>query len=58
MDRLHLPSGRVSLEQFLERLLIEHGIEPVGGGGPAEAVEALGASHRRFSAAQPPALFP
>ena len=58
MDRLHLPSGRVSLEQFLDRLLIEHGVEPVGGGGPAEAVEALGTSHRRFSAEQSATLFP
>ncbi|MCY4624173.1 MAG: hypothetical protein OXC99_04110 [Chloroflexi bacterium] len=58
MDRLHLPSGLVTIEQFLAHLLLEHGVEPVGSGGAAEAVESLGESHGRFPAARPAALFP
>ena len=57
MDRLHLPSGLVTIEQFLAHLLLEHGVEPVDGGGAA-AVESLAESHRRFPAARHATLFP
>ena len=58
MDRLHLPSGHVTLEQFLAHLLLEHGVEPVPDVSVAEAMDSLGEGHLRFPAAQSPTLFP
>ncbi len=49
MDRLHLPSGRISVEQFLAHLLIEHGIEPLPEFSREDALMALRHGHEEFS---------
>ena len=58
LERLHLPSGRVSLEQFLAHLLLEQGVEPIPDITVAEAMESLGEGHRRFPTDPTPTLFP
>ena len=58
MERHHLPSGHVSLEQFLAHLLLEHGVEPAPNVTLAEAMDSLGEGHLRFPTAQIPTLFP
>lgn len=49
LDRLHLPAGLVSLEQFLAHLLLEHGIETLPGVPIDEALDALRRGHEEFS---------
>ncbi len=59
LDRLHLPSGLISLEQFLAHLLMEHEVEPLRGVSQEDALATLRHGHEEFSSRQTDrALFP
>ena len=49
MDHLHLPTGRMSIEQFLAHLLLEQGIVPLPGVSMDEALDILRRGHEEFS---------
>ena len=49
MNHLHLPTGRISIEQFLAHLLLEQGIGPLPGVTWDEALGILRRGHEEYS---------